>query len=75
MLSYDLNQLGPTIGSSNSSGLPTQQNTEWKVLYSTGAAQTIALSFIIALSQEQSAVEGKGGGREGEIKGALDNPT
>ena len=62
---YDLNQPGPTmtcIGSDNSTtGTPVQQNTEWKVFYSTGITQDIiASSSIFNLSQEPSAVGGVG---------------
>eukprot|EP00731_Ephydatia_muelleri_P011651 Em0006g545a len=63
VLSYDLNQPGPTmtcIGSSNSSGTPTQQNTQWKVLYSTGQTQTIVSSSIFYLSMEPLPVGGFG---------------
>ncbi|KAL5500380.1 hypothetical protein EMCRGX_G011932 [Ephydatia muelleri] len=48
------------IGSSNSSGTPTQQNTQWKVLYSTGQTQTIVWSSIFNLSMEPLPVGGFG---------------
>ena len=64
VFSYDLNQPGPTmtcIGSSNTSGTPTQQNTQWKVLYSTGTqTQTIVSSSIFYLSMEPLPVGGFG---------------
>ena len=63
VFSYDLNQPGPTmtcIGSSNTSGTPTQQNTQWKVLYSTGQTQTIVWSSIFNLSMEPLPVGGFG---------------
>ena len=61
VFSYDLNQPGPTmtcIGSSNTSGTPTQQNTQWKVLYSTGQTQTIVSSSRFNLSMEPLPVGG-----------------
>ena len=64
VFSYELNQPGPTmtcIGSDNVTGTVYQQNTAWKVLYSTGIAQEIfASSSIFALSQEPLPVGGPG---------------
>ena len=61
---YDLNQPGPTmtcIGSNNDTGAVYQQNTGWKVLYSTGITQDIiASSSIFALSQEPGSLIGVG---------------
>ena len=63
VFSYDLNQPGPTmtcIGFSNTSGTPTQQNTQWKVLVITGQTQTIVSSSIFYLSTEPLPVGGFG---------------
>ena len=65
VFSYDLNQPGPTmtcIGSNNDTGTAVyQQNTGWKVLYSTGITQDIiASSSIFNLSQEPGRYIGVG---------------
>ena len=65
VFSYDLNQPGPTMtcnGSSNATGTPFQQNTQWSVVYSNGTKQVISSisPLIFALSQERLSIGGFG---------------
>ena len=63
VFSYDLNQPGPTMtcnGSSNATGTPFQQNTQWSVVYSNGTKQVISSISPFALSQERLSIGGFG---------------
>ena len=63
MFSFDMNQPGSVItciGYTNYSGIIFQQNTVWKVTYSSGLQTDIASSSVFALSNEPLSVGGFG---------------